>query len=120
MGGVLLLLLLAGCADPAKAISAGSYRNAVEDGTAVELQRHGVALRERPVCRTDNAHRLSPGGTLTTRCTASTVDGSGVVIDGVVTAAGTPGQHERYTFHVHGRPPFEAQCLGVGCRDAPG
>lgn len=113
---LLLVLLLAGCADPAKVISAGSYRNSVSEGTEVELAQRDIVLSDRPECRTQGAEELTIGDSLAVHCTASIVDGSAVTVDGVVTGAGTPQQHEDYVVRVNGRTLLHAPCLGAGCR----
>ncbi len=111
----LLLLTLTGCADPAKVISAASYRNAVERGLEGELAQRGVALAQRPDCRADGAERISSGEGFTARCAVSTVDGVPVSLEGAVTGAGTPGQRENYRVSLGGPELFQADCLGAGC-----
>ena len=59
-------------ADPAKAISAAGYRNAVSLGARVELAKHGVLLRDRPACRSTGAENARLGSDFTVECTAST------------------------------------------------
>ena len=105
-----------GCADPAKAISAAGYRNAVSLGTRTELAQHGVLLRDRPVCRSTGAENASLGSDFTVECTASTPDDAAVTVHGVVTAAGTPAQREDYVIRLDERMFLHADCLGAGCR----
>ncbi|GAA2358506.1 hypothetical protein GCM10009854_41150 [Saccharopolyspora halophila] len=109
-------LLLTGCADPAKAISAAGYRNAVSLGARTELAQRGVLLRDRPACRTSGAEKAHPGSDFAIECTASTPDGAAVTVHGVVTAAGTPAQREDYVIRLDGRTFLHADCLGAGCR----
>ncbi|MFC7339904.1 hypothetical protein [Saccharopolyspora griseoalba] len=113
---VAVALVVTGCADPAKAISAAGYRNAVSLGTRTELAQHGVLLRDRPACRSTGAEQARVGSGFTVECTASTADDAAVTVRGVVTAAGTPAQREDYVIRVDGRMFLRVDCLGVGCR----
>ena len=112
----LIALVLTGCADPAKAISAAGYRNAVSLGTQTELAQHGVQLRERPACRSTGAENASLGSDFTIECTASTPDNKAVTVHGAVTAAGTPAQHENYVIRLDDRTFLHTHCLGTGCQ----
>lgn len=109
-------LAVTGCADPAKAISAAGYRNAVSLGARVELAKHGVLLRDRPACRSTGAENAHLGSDFTVECTASTPDDAAVTVHGVVTAAGTPAQREDYALRLDGRMFLHVNCLGTGCR----
>ncbi|TDD87782.1 hypothetical protein E1202_15930 [Saccharopolyspora karakumensis] len=109
-------LVVTGCADPAKAISAAGYRNAVSLGARAELAQHGILLRERPACRSTGAENAGLGSDFTVECTASTPDNAAVTVHGVVTAAGTRAQREDYVIRLDGRMFLHADCLGVGCR----
>ncbi|GAB3301463.1 hypothetical protein [Parasphingorhabdus pacifica] len=111
-----LPLVVTGCADPAKAISAAGYRNAVSLGTRTELAQHGVLLRDRPACRSTGAENARLGSDFTVVCTASTPENSAVTVHGVVTAAGTPAQREDYVIRVDDRMFLHVDCLGTGCR----
>ncbi|TWG07678.1 hypothetical protein [Saccharopolyspora dendranthemae] len=111
-----IALLLTGCTDPAKAISAAGYRNAVSLGTRTELAQHGVPLRERPTCRSTGAENAGLGSRFTVECTASTPGNAAVTVHGVVTAAGTPDQREDYVIRLDGRTFLHVDCLGAGCR----
>ena len=109
-------LVVTGCADPAKAISAAGYRNAVSLGTRTELAQHGVLLRNRPACRSSGAESARLGSVFTVECTASTPDNAAVTVHGVVTAAGTPAQREDYVVRLDDRVLLHVGCLGAGCR----
>lgn len=109
-------LVVTGCADPAKAISAAGYRNAVSLGARVELAEHGVLLRDRPACRSTGAENAHLGSNFTVECTASTPGNAAVTVHGVVTAAGTPAQREDYVIRLDGRMFLHVDCLGAGCR----
>ena len=111
-----LALVITGCADPAKAISAAGYRNAVSLGARTELAQHGVGLRERPTCRSTGAENARVGSGFTVECAASTPDDAAVTVHGVVTAAGTPEQREDYVIRLDGRTFLHVDCLGTGCR----
>lgn len=109
-------LVVTGCGDPAKAISAAGYRNAVSLGTRAELAQHGVLLRDRPACRSTGAENTRLGSDFTVECTASTPDNAAVTVHGVVTAAGTPAQREDYVIRLDDRMFLHVDCLGSGCR----
>ncbi|GAB3678439.1 hypothetical protein GCM10027597_20330 [Saccharopolyspora tripterygii] len=109
-------LVVTGCADPAQAISAAGYRNAVSLGTRTELAKHGVELRERPTCRSTGAESARPGSRFTVECAASTTDDAAVTVHGVVTAAGTPAQREDYVIRLDDEVFLHVDCLGSGCR----
>lgn len=109
-------LVVTGCADPAKEISAAGYRNAVSLGTRAELAQHGVLLRDRPDCRSTGAENIRLGSHFTVECTASTPDNAAVTVHGMVTAAGTPAQREDYVIRLDGRMLLHVDCLGAGCR----
>lgn len=109
-------LVATGCADPAKAISAAGYRNAVSLGARTELAQRGVLLRDRPACRSTGAENTRLGSGFTVECTATTPDNAAVSVHGVVTAAGTPAQREDYVIRLDGRMFLHVDCLGAGCR----
>lgn len=109
-------VVVAGCADPAKAISAAGYRNAVSLGARTELAQRGVQLRDRPTCRSTGAENARVGSDFTVECTASTPDEVAVTVHGVVTAAGTPSQREDYVIRLDGGLFLHLDCLGLGCR----
>ena len=111
-----LALVITGCADPAKAITAAGYRNAVSLGARTELAQHGVLLRERPTCRTTGAENARLDSEFTVECAASTPDDAAVTVHGVVTAAGTPAQREDYVVRLDDRVLLHVGCLGAGCR----
>ena len=112
----LVALVVTGCADPAKTISAAGYRNAVSLGARAELAQHGVLLRDRPACRSTGAGTARLGSDFTVECTASTPGNAAVTVHGLVNAAGTPAQREDYVIRLDDRMFLHVNCLGTGCR----
>lgn len=113
---LLVLFAAAGCVDPSKIVSLGSYNNAVSFGTQTELQRRGIELEARPTCHSTGAEQVQRGGTFTVRCDSTTVRGQPVVTEGRVTTVGTQSQQEQYTVKVAGETVLRSPCLGAGCR----
>jgi hypothetical protein len=110
VAALVAMVALSGC-DPMVRVSEGAYRNAVADGTVLELDRRGVTLRSRPECAT----RANAASVFTIRCTARTSAGAPVVVTGVATAADTARPREDFTVRVDGRTLLRAGCLGVSC-----
>ncbi|GIG60779.1 hypothetical protein Lfu02_51510 [Longispora fulva] len=94
-----VLLLLAGCSDPATTIAEGSYRNAVALGAGRVLAAQGVPLSHRLACATSGPDDWS---TVRTVCTGRTTDGRPVRVDGLAERADTATPAERYTISVAG------------------
>lgn len=105
----------AACADPSRTISLNAYRNAVATGAADVLAARGVALRERPDCRTPGARNASTGGGFGVHCTASTRDGDRATVRGLVRGLGTTHRTERYEISVAGTVVATTTCLGASC-----
>lgn len=118
----LLAAAVSGC-QVMQRISESSYRKAVANGAAEELEARGVELREAPACtppETRPETRPGPGSVLRVTCTARTRAGEPVTVSGVVRRADAPRPRETYVVTVGGREVLRKDCLGSGCRRTPG
>lgn len=114
----LLAAAVSGC-QVMQRISESSYRKAVANGAAEELEARGVELREAPAC-TPPETRPGPGSVMRVTCTARTRAGEPVTVSGVVRRADAPRPRETYVVTVGGREVLRKDCLGSGCRRTPG
>ncbi|NKZ07727.1 hypothetical protein [Actinomadura latina] len=107
----LLAVTMSGC-KVMQRISEGAYRNAVTDGAVDELKIRGIELRERPACRSPAANTDS---VVRVDCTARTVTGEPVTVEGIAHDADTDRPDETYVITVGGHEVLRKSCLGLGC-----
>ncbi|WP_433476871.1 hypothetical protein ACQPZP_07315 [Spirillospora sp. CA-142024] len=108
---VLLAVTMSGC-KVMQRISDGAYRNAVADGVVDELKARGIELEARPTCESPGRESDS---VVRVGCTARTMTGEPVKVEGVALNADTADPRESYVVTVGGREVLRKDCLGLGC-----